>query len=183
MSSVMDNRSNWLFWQVPPSSFISNCWDWQLQFFCSKRPCEQIWVGGCCCDREVLKEKGLCHQEHWVLPDGLPRPLWKSATSVGGSRGQFQTAPGLPGYLGDHWAFQAWCYCLSESSQQRNMTQKEYFLLIVFFRSCEYLCISVITRVDLSGNNFEISETWKQVDVWFIWLKCLIPLTSLKVSN
>lgn len=59
----MDNRSNWLFWQVPPSIFISNCWDCRLQFFCSRRPCKQIWVGGWCCDREVLKGKGLWPQE------------------------------------------------------------------------------------------------------------------------
>lgn len=56
MSSVMDNRSNWLCWQVHPSSFINNCWDWWLQFFffCNRRPLQQSCVGGCC-DRKHIK--------------------------------------------------------------------------------------------------------------------------------
>lgn len=41
--------------------------------------------------------------------------------------------------LEDHWVFQARCYCLSEISQQSNMRWEGYFLLIVFFKSSEYL--------------------------------------------
>lgn len=174
MSSVMDDRSNWLFWQVPPCGFVRTAGTANCNFSAAKeRPCNQSWVGGWCCDREVLKgrDSGIRSTELMDFRDlyECQLPVWEDHVA------DFSQLMGLPGYLGDRWAFQVWCYCLSESSQQRNVKGKGYFLLIVFSRSCECLCKSVITRVDLSGNSFETPETWKQEDGWFF---CAYYLSS-----
>jgi len=79
VSSVMDNRSNWLFWQVHPSSFVSNCWDCWLQFFYNKRSLEQSCEGGWCCDGGSIKAK------RTLVSEELNAGCWSSKTFMNAS--------------------------------------------------------------------------------------------------